>query len=303
MKRLGYALGFYPALPLLVVLSLMPWPVLRGVGAGLAWLLGWVVGYRRAVIDQNLARAFPLVPASHRARYRHQFYHHFISVWLEVVKSWRGGGRLVRQRCTLTNPQLLQQYYQAGQSIIIAMGHMGNWEWVGGALAQQSDMPIHILYKELRNPHWNRFLKQIRLSYGPQLMEKDESLRRMMELRQQVTATVFIADQTPQQLAGAHWVQFFGTEVPAYSGAAKLAQKFRRPLVFLAARRVRTGHYELTLEPLWHPGTEATEEELSQRIATRLESLIRQQPPGWLWSHRRWKRARLPQETNPTPLP
>jgi KDO2-lipid IV(A) lauroyltransferase len=57
-------------------------------------------------------------------------------------------------------------------------------------------------------------------------------------------------------------------------------------------RRLGRGRYEIEFEPLNEPGEKNPAGEVTTRYARALERWIRDDPPGWWWSHRRWKLKR-----------
>ena len=56
-----------------------------------------------------------------------------------------------------------------------------------------------------------------------------------------------------------------------------------------ALRRIDRGHYEARLERVASAGENAGVEDFTRRYVARLESLIRESPEDWAWTHRRWK--------------
>jgi KDO2-lipid IV(A) lauroyltransferase len=56
--------------------------------------------------------------------------------------------------------------------------------------------------------------------------------------------------------------------------------------------RLARGRYVLVFEPLNEPGEKLAAGEITTRYARALERWIRDDPPGWWWSHRRWKLKR-----------
>ena len=53
------AIIYYLALPFIYLLSLLPFPVLYAVSNGVYFLLYRVLGYRKAVVFQNLRNSLP----------------------------------------------------------------------------------------------------------------------------------------------------------------------------------------------------------------------------------------------------
>jgi KDO2-lipid IV(A) lauroyltransferase len=58
---------------------------------------------------------------------------------------------------------------------------------------------------------------------------------------------------------------------------------------FIVMRRVSRGFYEMGFEPLLALGETLPRGELTERYARRVEQQIREAPPDWPWSHKRWK--------------
>ena len=56
-------------------------------------------------------------------------------------------------------------------------------------------------------------------------------------------------------------------------------------------RRLGRGRYEIELEPLTTAGERLRAGEATERYARALERDIERDPPGWWWSHKRWKLA------------
>jgi KDO2-lipid IV(A) lauroyltransferase len=75
-------------------------------------------------------------------------------------------------------------------------------------------------------------------------------------------------------------------------GPELLGRALRSQVVLAKMRRLERGRYELEFEPLNEPGEKMAGGEITSRYARALESWIREDPPGWWWSHRRWKLQR-----------
>ncbi|EMR00671.1 Lauroyl/myristoyl acyltransferase [Cesiribacter andamanensis AMV16] len=73
------------------------------------------------------------------------------------------------------------------------------------------------------------------------------------------------------------------------------------PLYFIGIRRLSRGRYEIWAEELGRPPyAEISEGVLTERYIRALEQSIRQQPEGYLWSHKRWKHQPPVQAAQPS---
>ena len=72
---------YYIVYGLLYFFSLMPWFLLYGISDMLAFLTYYVFGYRKTVVLNNLAIAFPEKSEAERKKIAKQFYRNFSDTW------------------------------------------------------------------------------------------------------------------------------------------------------------------------------------------------------------------------------
>lgn len=68
------------------------------------------------------------------------------------------------------------------------------------------------------------------------------------------------------------------------------------PVLFFNTRRVKRGHYEVTIELLTEPPYTKGDTQVVEKYARKLEEAILENPANWLWSHDRWKTRHLKNE-------
>lgn len=190
---------------------------------------------------------------------------------------------------------LFEKYYAEKKSIIIVMGHYGNWEWAGNAFSLQCPQQLYVIYHPLSNKYFNGLIYQLRTRFGTKLYAMNDTFKEMVKNRNEVNATAFIADQTPAP-ENAYWTSFLNQDTPVFWGTEKIARKMNFPVVYVSIKRHRRGRYEIFAETLFEHPKDTVDGEISEAHTRRLEKDIRQQPEIWLWSHRRWKHVR-PVET------
>lgn len=288
LQLIGYV--FFRLLVFLI--RLLPFPLLSGLAAGLYGLLYYVFGYRKKVVTANLNLAFPNKSPQQIAALRKAFYRQFAQVILETLKGLSMTADQFRQRYRFRNAAIFEKHYQNQSSAIIAGGHFGNWEWGSFSFNLWVSATVVGIYKPLNNPYIERFLTQRRCRFGLQVSNMAQAGRALIQHKNQPTLFVFIADQSPSNLEAAHWLHFFGKETPFLQGLDKIARRTGYPVYYYDILRIRPGYYEITFSPLC-PNPKATAAgDITALYRDRLEQSIRQQPESWLWSHRRWKRAR-----------
>ena len=110
----------------------------------------------------------------------------------------------------------------------------------------------------------------------------------MLENKEEVTATVFIGDQTPAP-ESAIWVDFLNQKTPVFSGIERIGKKLAYPVIFISVDRPKRGSYTVSGELLIEDPSSTADEEITQIHSQRRERDIRDRPHIWLWTHRRWK--------------
>ncbi len=286
------ALGYYLALPFIYGFSLLPFPLLYLLSDAVYFVLYRVAGYRKAVVLTNLRNSFPAKSEKEIRAIADRFYRWFCDLVLETLKTLTVSPGAVRKRVTFEGIDILRGYAQRKQSIILVLGHYGNWEFAGARYSQEKDIPqLYVIYHPLENTRFDKLLYHMRTRHGTRLYTMRETSKAMMRDRELLTATAFIADQTPSP-ERAYWTTFLGQDTPVFFGTEALARKLGYPVVYISISRPRRGHYHLALETLVEDPATLPEGAITEIHTQRLERDIRDYPELWLWTHRRWKHTR-----------
>lgn len=284
-SALLYYLVVYP-------LSLLPMPMLYGIGSFLHFMLYHVTGYRKKVVYQNLKNSFPEKSEDELKKIMRQFYRHLTDLIVESVKIFSISEKQVNRRMKILNPEVLEPFFQEGRSIILVGGHYNSWEMY--ALAADAAMSHKgvAIYKELKNKFWDKKMRASRQAFGLKMIPTYSVAKFFQEQHDHPTATIFGGDQSPSSVRKVHWVDFLNQDTAVLTGTERYAVQYNLPVVFGVINKVKRGHYEveyrlITDQPQSHP-----EGEITEMHTKALEEVIVNDPQYWLWSHKRWKRKR-----------
>lgn len=186
---------------------------------------------------------------------------------------------------------LFDRYAREGKSIILVMGHQGNWEWAGNTFSLLAQAQLYVIYHPLSNPYTNSLICRMRTRFKTKLIAMKDTFREMLSHRKELTATAFIADQTPHP-DHAYWTTFLNQDTPVFLGTERIASKLKLPVVYARVKKLQRGYYEIQAETLIEDPQNTSEGEITELHTQRLEQDIIRQPETWLWSHRRWKHKR-----------
>ncbi len=254
-------------------------------------VLGRIIKYRRKVIYTNLKNAFPNKDEKELDRLVKLTYQNLTDNLAESLKTFTMSKRSIVKRHKILNPELLDKYYEKGQSIIGVAAHYNNWEWGSLSAGLQSKYGFIALYKPLSNPIIDKALRKSRSKCGTILASIYNTSKIFEENKGQPKVYLMAADQSPShpQLKHALWYNFLGRETAFLHGLEKHAKANNYPVVYIDIQRKKRGYYSVELSELSDKPGVLRDGELTERYVRKLESVIIQQPENWLWSHKRWK--------------
>ncbi|MCD8739862.1 lysophospholipid acyltransferase family protein [Mucilaginibacter roseus] len=279
----------YIGIGFLYLVSLLPFWFLYLIADVLFVVIYSVTGYRRKVVQQNLRNAFPEKSDEERSKIERDFFRYFADLIVEIIKGITLSERQIVKRIKVLNVELINSYFEQGRSVIGAVGHYGNWEMSALGLGIITDRPRLIVYKPLSNKIFERFFIHVRSRFGATLVAMKNTLRKMSDIRRQISITVLVADQTPVQHEAQYFTTFLNQPTAVFLGIEKLAKMMDAVVVFCDIKRVKRGYYTCTFVPLAENPKQTAEYEVTELHVKYLENMIRQQPQYWLWTHRRWK--------------
>lgn len=276
---------------LLLPLSRLPFSILYRFSDLLFFLVSKVFTYRKKVVEENLANAFPELPGSQLREIRDSFYAHFCDLAVETIKTLSIGKDELSKRVRVRNPEVLWNNAYKDRNMILLTAHYGNWEWA--ALQLASHLPgkeVYGIYLPLNNRFFDNIIRKSRKKFGTRLIStKDLPKVLGSETGQKPSAFAFIADQNPSNLNKTGWVNFFGREVPVAKGPERYANKLDAVVFYGHIEKAGRGYYEITYELLTEKPRSLTEGLLLSEFMEKAETHIKENPAFWLWSHKRWK--------------
>jgi KDO2-lipid IV(A) lauroyltransferase len=271
------------------MLSVLPFPALYAFASFLAFLAYRVFPYRQDVVRENLSKAFPEMDEAALRDTMKRYYLGFAQVLVELIKAATLSADELLQRVKISGLEGPRALLEAGKSVLLVAAHQCNWEWMLLGLSQQIGYRIDAAYKPLVNPWAEREMLAIRTRFGSRLVPAKGLLGDIIQHRKDVRAVCMVADQEPTTSEHKHWTRFLNRDTAFYMGAEEIARVTKYPAFFVGMRRVKRGFYEIDLQPLTRDGEKLSTGEMTERYAKLVEKQIRQAPPDWPWSHKRWR--------------
>lgn len=285
MQRIQYLLSY----PVLWGISKLPFPLFY-LFSDLAFLIVYYgVGYRKKVVMANLQLAFPGKSKDELLRLRRKFYRHLCDMFLEMVRTMNMDKEALRRHYHISNIEVLRDLENT-KSILIVCAHYANWEW-NVSINNYVSSKGFAVYQKVGNKYFNRLVKRIRSRFNTIPITQKETVRTVIRNEQEGIRGIYgmVSDQSPVLSRAQYWSPFMGVTVPIFNGPEILARKLDLAVVFAKVTKVRRGYYSLELIPITDAGGATKEGEITERFLRLTESLIKEEPAYYLWTHRRWK--------------
>jgi KDO2-lipid IV(A) lauroyltransferase len=284
------AISYYIFFGINWVLTLLPLRVLYIFSDLLYYIIYYVIGYRRKVVETNLKNSFPEKTDEERKTIEKKFYRHLSDLIIEVLKLTHMSQAQQRKRFSYTNLEVIDRLREENRDIIAILGHYNNWEWPT-LLPEYLKYKTVIIYKPLQDKRFNDFVNSQRSKFGIVLTPTSLVIREIINYRKNKinTLSVFISDQIPSIDDIKYWTKFLNQDTAVFTGAGKIAAKYDMAVVFFNIQKVRRGYYNLNIELLNEHTAGLSENEITEVHVRHLEKIIIDNPEYWIWSHRRWK--------------
>lgn len=253
-----------------------------------------LVRYRRKVTRTNLAHAFPDMTAEQQGDIERAYYHHMSDLLVEGIYNLYARPQAIMQRYHFVNRQLVNRYYEQGQSVILMSAHYNNWEYMITSLNYQLMHHGVGVGKPLDDKLVATYVTRRRGRYGTEIVDHT-NVRQTMEYYHShhvPVAYMMLSDQSPSDEHRSFWTTFLHQETPFLYGAEYFARKYNLPVLYYEVTKTSRGRYEVRFTVLCDKPDEVPQYTITSRYIQQLEKTIIAAPQYWLWSHRRWKRIR-----------
>lgn len=255
------------------------------------FVLRTVFPYRKKVITQNLQRSFPNKKPKEIDILLHKFYRHLADLLAEGIKNMSISQKELSKRLVVENPDILNQLYKKGKSVILVAGHYNNWEWM---ITSQNQLFPHQaigIGKPLSNGFWDKKLNQLRGRYG-MIIAHAKNFKEILETQKTHPVSVLVlTDQSPVDSRKSYWMSFLHQPTPVLFGAEMMAFTYDFPVVYYTMKKIKRGYYRVTLQTITEYPKITSWGEITEAHTRLLENDILNAPEYWLWSHKRWKRT------------
>jgi KDO2-lipid IV(A) lauroyltransferase len=286
------ALEYAAAVLLLGSLERGPRPVAEWLARRYAFLLDLAVPRLRRTAMRNLELALPELSPGERRRIAGGVFRSVARLLVAFARFPQIRRDTVAEWIRYEGYEHFEEALRRGRGVLIATGHLGNWELSAFAHAILS-APMHVVVRPLDNARLDALVARRRTLSGNCLIEKKDFARGILNALAANQAVGILVDQNTSLEQGV-FADFFGIPASSNAGLARIAAHSGAAVIAgFALWSEPEQRYVLRFYPPLEITGDAARD--TQVLQTQLEAVIREHPDQWLWIHRRWK-TRPPDE-------
>ncbi|MBD1262163.1 lysophospholipid acyltransferase family protein [Maribacter polysiphoniae] len=272
------------------MLSVLPMRLLYFFSDAIYSLVYYILQYRKKVVFNNLSKAFPEKNEREIRKISKRFYRHFCDIIFESLKTLTISKEEARNRLSLNNPEIIEDFLESGRNVLLYAAHQGNWELLV-YLPLMLTYPSNTFYRPLNNRYFNGLILLIRERFGVRCVEEFKGYRTIIAQKNnpEVVMNCIIGDQSPRRKSAIHWCDFLNRKTAFYLGANTISKKTNDVVLFPRFIKIKRGNYQLHFDLIEEFPSRTEGYNIVIEYARCLENTIVQSPEMWLWSHRRWK--------------
>lgn len=289
IKQAIQTIAYRSSYTAIYVLSLLPMRFLYALASFTFFLAYYIIGYRKAVVIQNVARSFPDKRYGEIRAIVKKFYACFVSYFAEIIKGTSAPADVLDKKIVFENLELIDRSINAGRNVIACLGHCGNWEMLN-FMPYRMHHDIYAVYKPLRSGTMNRLMVKLRSRFGMKLIADNAVLRHVLTKNLNPAVYLFLADQCPRTQEEKYRFTLLNQETYVFSGMEKLARKGQTAVIYLHITQLSKGSYKIVCIPICSKAESTKDGQITKKYIDLLTENISEEPYGWLWTHKRWKR-------------
>jgi KDO2-lipid IV(A) lauroyltransferase len=280
--------------------------------------LGWVVAVLALLRERRLARRRRGVLRNMRLAFRDEldarrrralafaYGRHVAWLALEVLRMRALTPRRARRMIDTSGLDTVRALAAEGEGVIVASGHMGNWELLSYA-AGLLGFEQAVLARPCPEPGLERWLSAHRARSGQRVLSKFGGTWPLKKALDRGGVVGLNVDENTRD--DAVFVPFGGALAATNGTCAHLQRLTRAPVVVVTCQRRAPGRFRVHAWAVVRPKAgdvddkDAETRRVVSEVARGLEAALRAYPEQWLWSLRRWETRPQGEVEGPDGLP
>ena len=268
------------------IIGMLPYPVLVFLGKSIGILMLFLARNRRRVATKNFRLCFPELDNNQRKKLLIENFKSTGIGLMETAFCWTASAERIKAISEVTGIEYLASVQESGKGAIVLGFHLTSLELGGNALAHY--IPIAAMYRQHRNPHFEKAMCEGRLNNVTDVIER-EDVRNMLRSLKAGKSVWYAADQDYGAIHSL-FAPFFNIPTATITATSRFVKMTKVPVIPMTHHRdSKTGKLIIQLHPALENFADKDEYTDACVINKFLEKFLQQHPADYLWLHRRFK--------------
>ncbi len=251
---------------------------------------------QRKIVARNMRRVNPDLHGRQLRRTVRMSYQSYARYFVETFRLPGLDKKAIDAKISISGFEHIKNGLDLGKGVILALPHLGGWEWSGRWLIHQGHN-LHAVVEKLESQALFELFLELRTSYGVSVIPLDENAG--VAVQEALTKNQIVALLCDRDLQGnGIEVEFFGERTTVPAGPAFFALRTGAALLPLGTYfgDDLDQHETIVRPPINVARTGSLRSdmsEISQALVKELEYLIRRAPEQWHLFQPNWPSDRL----------
>jgi KDO2-lipid IV(A) lauroyltransferase len=261
----------------------LPTPVLGPFSGGAGWVAARAMSGRREMVARHQQRVRPELTGRALDDAVDAVFRSYADYWIESFRLPGTPAAALDAGIVTEGFEHLRRAYDAGDGVVVAMPHLGAWEWSAFWLTACQDVLVTTVAEALDPPELTEWFVALRERMGMEIVTLGpESGQRVIKALAAGRLLSLVCDRDIG--GGGVEVEFFGERTTLPAGPATLALRSGAPLMAATCFFEGDGHRGVVRPPIDTTRQGKLREDvarITQVLAHELEELIRLAPEQW----------------------
>jgi len=290
MKYIKYFIEFLFIISLFAIFKIIGLKNASALGEKIGIVIGPLFRSKK-IISKNINFAFPDINSFDEKKIIKGMWSNYGRTFAEYVFLNQFKKNSSSQLISIQGKNILDEIKKKNESVVFVSGHFANFELMAMQLSSYG-INLSAIYRPLNNIFLNPLMEHLRIKYiCPSQIKKGRA--GMREILKKIQEGNSIALMVDQRVTEGEKVLFFNQ--PAYTTTipAQIALKFSSKIVPISLKRISDVKFNMVVEkPIDVERSENQNKDIldiSIKLNSVMENMIKNNPDQWIWSHNRWK--------------
>ena len=268
-----------------VAAQLTPGPVAQALSTAAGAAMTPAMGDKRTMIERHLRRVDPTLSGATLRRATQRAFESYARYWAESFRLPHLSRRTVERGFTVEGyDQYVLPALAEGKGVILALPHLGGWEWAGRWMTYQGH-PMTVVVEPLENAELFEWFAELRAKLGMTVVPLGPDVGSVVPRALKANEVVCLLCDRDLQRSGVP-VTFFGEQTTLPAGPATLSLRTGASVLPTGVyfQRGYNAHHAIVRPPLSRERAGKLRDDvgrITQQLAGELEWLILRAPDQW----------------------